>query len=372
MTNSELLLNYINYLQRSVLRNETIGRNIRFVSIFLESGYPVNRRGWQNYRKEVLVSKISTGNIYYETIEAMYDFMSFVEGKPKARAKKYKSLEKISKISELNQKLIADFQNFLIEKNNYSESTVRNYHISVRLFFEYCNDFTKENMRRFVATLEEKGQASQTIGNRIVALNKMAEYLKKPEMKLQVPSRNKRRLNLETVPSEKEYEQFLLFLKEKNLQEYYWVRVLASTGARINEFLQFTWEDIAAGVVELKGKGNKYRRFFFPKSLSKEIAEFAKIHNKSGAFVKNRMGSPMKDRGFAQQLKTRAAAAKLDTNKFYPHAFRHFFAKMYLRKSNDIVELADIMGHGNIETTRIYLQKSYNELHRDFNKNVTW
>jgi site-specific recombinase XerD len=56
----------------------------------------------------------------------------------------------------------------------------------------------------------------------------------------------------------------------------------------------------------------------------------------------------------------------------HAHAFRHFFAKMFLKKTKDIIQLADLLGHGSVDTTRIYLQKSYDEQQRDFNKNVTW
>lgn len=51
----------------------------------------------------------------------------------------------------------------------------------------------------------------------------------------------------------------------------------------------------------------------------------------------------------------------IDKSKMHPHAFRHFFAKMYLKKNKDVVQLAELLGHGSIDTTRIYLQKSYDE-----------
>jgi integrase len=57
---------------------------------------------------------------------------------------------------------------------------------------------------------------------------------------------------------------------------------------------------------------------------------------------------------------------------YNPHAFRHFFAKMYLKKTKDVIQLADILGHSSIDTTRIYLQKSYDEQRHDFNHNVNW
>ena len=62
----------------------------------------------------------------------------------------------------------------------------------------------------------------------------------------------------------------------------------------------------------------------------------------------------------------------IDSRKMHAHAFRHFFAKMFLKKNKDVIQLADLLGHGSVDTTRIYLQKSYDEQKRDFNRNVTW
>ena len=56
----------------------------------------------------------------------------------------------------------------------------------------------------------------------------------------------------------------------------------------------------------------------------------------------------------------------------YPHSFRHLFAKTFLNRFNDIALLADLMGHENIETTRIYLRKSSTEQRLIVNKVVDW
>lgn len=53
-------------------------------------------------------------------------------------------------------------------------------------------------------------------------------------------------------------------------------------GARLSEFQRFTWEDIISGEVTLKGKGNKYRRFFFQKQLQQEAKVYAKEYGKTG------------------------------------------------------------------------------------------
>ena len=121
----------------------------------------------------------------------------------------------------------------------------------------------------------------------------------------------------------------------------------------------------------MKGKGNKYRRFFFQKQLSKEIKEYALSHTKTGLFAIGRYG-PMTQRGLCQSMKNWGDHCGIDRKKMHPHAFRHFFAKMFLKKNKDVIQLADLLGHGSVDTTRIYLQKSYDEQKRDFNRNVTW
>lgn len=50
----------------------------------------------------------------------------------------------------------------------------------------------------------------------------------------------------------------------------------------------------------------------------------------------------------------------------------HIPNKFFLKKNKDVIQLADLLGHGSVDTTRIYLQKSYDEQKKDFNRNVTW
>ena len=48
------------------------------------------------------------------------------------------------------------------------------------------------------------------------------------------------------------------------------------------------------------------------------------------------------------------------------------YAKNFLEKCNDLAMLADLMGHENIETTKIYLRRTSNEQQSIVNKVVTW
>ena len=240
------------------------------------------------------------------------------------------------------------------------------------LYFEYSNEISKDNFRRFILTLEEKKLKPRTINMRIAAINKLAEILEKPELKLKRP-KVARTLELSNVPSENEYNTLLEYLKNKDkMKNYYQVKLIASTGARLSEFLQFEWEHIMQGHVDLKGKGNKIRRFFFQESLAKEMSDFARKNNLSGYIFVNRYGNRIADRTFLSLLQAWTEKCGLDKRKFHPHAFRHFFAKMYLKRNSDVVQLANLLGHDSVDTTRIYLTKTFEEQKKDYNKTVNW
>ena len=121
--------------------------------------------------------------------------------------------------------------------------------------------------------LEEGKYSPATISLRITAIERFSKWIKKP-IELKRP-KMKRKLDVSNVPTEDEYNRLLEYLETKSNKDYYFfIKVLGTTGARLSEFLQFTWEDIVAGEVTLRGKGNKYRRFFFQKQLQREVKTY--------------------------------------------------------------------------------------------------
>ncbi|EJX08561.1 site-specific recombinase, phage integrase family [gut metagenome] len=220
--------------------------------------------------------------------------------------------------------------------------------------------------------MEDLGNAPSTIRLKIVALRKLGEFLKIPIV-LKKP-KVQRTLHTENIPTEAEYYKLLEYLKSQNRLHYLYLKIIATTGARLSEFLRFKWGDILEGEVMLKGKGDKYRHFYFSPELQKEVKCYMKEQslNTDVLVFMNRFGQPMSTRGVPELMKRWGAKCGIDKSKMHPHALRHFFAKMYLKKTKDIVQLADFLGHANIDTTRIYLQKSHEEQKRNFNRNITW
>ena len=63
-------------------------------------------------------------------------------------------------------------------------------------------------------------------------------------------------------------------------------------------------------------------------------------------------------------MKKLCSAADVDRTKVFPHNLRHLFARTFYAKHRDIVKLADILGHSDVRTTRIYVIESGDEHRR--------
>ena len=366
----ELYTRYSEYLFSVDTPMASIGRELKNVSVFLNTDCEVSKQG---YREFLRSPEFAAMDKFDETKTDILKFLQFNRVGAKSKSKKeYKvtPLSKLADVSERNKEVIAGFANWLTESFDLSPHTVSNYVFTAKSFYSYATVFNQDNAKRYVAALEQEGKQPKTIRLRITALEKMSEYLRKP-IKLKKP-KVAVKMSTENIPTEREYNKMLDYLREHNYRYYLMLRVLATTGARISEFLQFTFESIAEGSVVLRGKGNKYRRFFFQKEVVREVSEYAAEHHLSGPFATNRSGGALSSRGFTEMLHTVADKVGVDRSKAHAHAFRHFFAKMYLKKNQNIVALAELMGHGSIETTRVYLQRSEAEQRRDFNRNVNW
>lgn len=127
------------------------------------------------------------------------------------------------------------------------------------------------------------------------------------------------------------------------------------------------------GYMDLYSKGGKMRRIYIPDILCQEAAAWCHRQGiQSGYLFVNRRGIPLTTRGIHSQLKHYAKMYKINPDTVYPHSFRHRFAINFLQKFNDIALLADLLGHDNVETTRIYLTRSTKEQQKMIDKMVTW
>ena len=162
--------------------------------------------------------------------------------------------------------------------------------------------------------------------------------------------------------SKAEYERLLAAAKNrKNKRLYYLMQTVASTGLRVSEIKYVTCEAVRQGQAVINCKG-KIRQIFLPKKLCKMLLSYIKERNiKSGSVFVTKTGKPLDRSHIWKMLKSLCEAAGVSRDKVFPHNFRHLFARTFYSLQKDIVRLADILGHSNIETTRIYTMESGTE-----------
>ena len=339
------------------------GRAITAVTYFLSKAPSISRRGYKEFCK--IEASYLVMNMWAKG--CICDFLNS-RGIGYSRKTKVEVQEEIDTNltkREIRQKETIDgYIYWLQEDHDYSPHTLRIYTESAKQYFSYFDEFTQDNCRQFIAMLEGKGFKPQTVRLRITALERLGVYLKKP-IKLKRP-KYKRTLNTENVPTEAEYQKLCAYLETENPRYYFLVKILGTTGCRVSELKQFTFEMIQEGTTTLKCKGSKYRQFFF----TKEMQQLAR--GRSGIIMLNKYDKPLSERGFSYQLKSYCEKCGINPAKGHAHAFRHFFAKMYLKKTKDVIQLAELLGHGSVDTTRIYLQKSFAEQKREVNRVVSW
>lgn len=138
MDKQQAFKSYIDYLYSPSTNKsyDYIGRYIKIVKRFLDSEYPVSMTGYKQYMRKNAILVIDDPL----TKEALCDFLWTI-GKNTSRKKRIetvKPLEKLSKISERNKKLINDFIYYLTQEEDYSSHTLDTYVFAVRKYFEYA------------------------------------------------------------------------------------------------------------------------------------------------------------------------------------------------------------------------------------------
>ena len=176
---------YITYLYGTGKSYSYIGIYIKVAKDFLDSDYPLSKTGYRHYVKDNAAT-LSAHRQYKEALLELLNVAGIGYNRKQKQQNEIKTLEKLSVVSEKNKKLINDFIYYLTQEEDYSPHTINLYLFSLKKYFEYANEVTADNYKRFIHTLETNNYAPATIRLRITALERLSEYIGKP-IKLKRP-----------------------------------------------------------------------------------------------------------------------------------------------------------------------------------------
>lgn len=133
------------------------------------------------------------------------------------------------------------------------------------------------------------------------------------------------------------------------------METICATGIRVSEVRYITLEALGVGRAEISLKG-KVRTILIPGKLCRKLERYARRQGiTTGEVFLTRRGKGLSRRQIWAEMKALCARAGVAESKVFPHNLRHLFARTFYRVSRDVAQLADVLGHSSMETTRIYL-----------------
>jgi site-specific recombinase XerD len=271
---------------------------------------------------------------------------------------------------KITKDLIENFRIFLLNEEK-ATSTVDKYVHDISVFSEWLkeNEFDKTVVLSYKQELILK-YAPSSVNAVISSLNSFFSYMEWHEIRIKALKVQRQMFSSKDKELTKaEYERLLNAAKsKKNERLYYLMQTICSTGIRVSEIKYVTVEAIKCGKASISCKG-KMRVVFLTKQLCELLKAYAKNNNiKSGSIFVTKNGKPLDRSNIWSEMKKLCESANVDKSKVFPHNFRHLFAITYYSLQKDIVRLADVLGHSNINTTRIYTIESGDTHRRQLQK----
>ena len=260
----------------------------------------------------------------------------------------------------LTDKLLKSFVGYLHDQEK-SSSTIKTYQRELFALQMYIDDnpLTKEKVLEYKSLLTKQYTPS-TCNVAIAAINSFLRFVGRQDLMVK-PLRVQKQIfeNKDRELTKKDYEKLISAAKiNGDERTALAIQTICATGIRVSELKYITTESLKNGQAHVYNKG-KNRVIFIPKSLIQMLKKYVINHNiASGPIFVTRNNKPLDRSNLWKSMKQLCSVAGVKPSKVYPHNLRHLFARTYHEQQKDIGRLADILGHSNINTTRIYTRES--------------
>lgn len=243
-----------------------------------------------------------------------------------------------------------------------STGTIQKYARDARAFALWLEGrtVTRELAADWKGHLLDMGYAPVTVNAMVSAINGLFRFLGWEDCRIKfLKIQRKLFRDAKRELSRSEYMRLLACAQERNQERLaLLMETICATGIRVSEVRYITVEAAQSGKAEVSLKG-KIRVIFLPAKLCKKLPKYAKKQKTaSGAIFRTKSGKEISRRQIWAELKGLCKYTGVAPSKVFPHNLRHLFATVFYKACKDIAQLADVLGHSSIETTRIYLVTS--------------
>lgn len=254
--------------------------------------------------------------------------------------KLYKYLNNLgfASMKEIDEEILSDF--LATETSGLSDASKKNHRIALMAFFGYIdkqNEDKDHNYYRFGIELKNWGGLSGKSGT------KLPSYLTKNEI-------DKFLEGIDSYDySDKVGDRNRLIIK-----------IILFTGIRISEALTLKEKDIHKEddvyIIQVRGKGNKPRTVMIKQNIiDSHLKNYNDIKNcNDGLLVSNQKGNVLTQAYISRQVEHILLSVGIRKDKNGRHMLRHSFATLLYQKHKDLILVQEVLGHSDINTSRIY------------------
>ena len=252
---------------------------------------------------------------------------------------------------------IMAFEKYL-KNDEKSENTVAKYLHDLYYFLNFTQGkaIDKSMMLDYKALLGEQ-YAPSSANSMIAAVNAFLRFMGWGDCCIkQFKVQKKAFCSEEKELTKAEYIRLVNTAKEKGNERLNLIlQTICGTGIRVSELQFITVEAVHKGEAIVSCK-NKTRTVFIVRELQKKLLNYIKTKGiAEGCIFITKSGKSMSRCNIWREMKALCEQAGVSPDKVFPHNLRHLFARTFYGIEKDIAKLADILGHSNINTTRIYI-----------------
>ena len=285
--------------------------------------------------------------------------------------------------SKIN-KSISSFSEYLLYQKGLSQNTVDSYKSDLTKLSNYLQnqDLSKTNIDNFFIDMSEFNYSTSTkkrmhssIKNFLKYINENEDYelIDISDIKLKSSKKLPEVLSIDDIENMINFYNHETYLDSRNRTV---IDVLYSTGCRVSELCDINISDIDLDekYLKLKGKGSKQRIVPIGSMLYKNLMQYLNVRE---TFLQNR-GEPLflsKSKNKLDRtavfriIKKTAKNISLQTD-VHPHTLRHSAATHMLEGGCDLRTVQEFLGHSSVSTTQIYtkvtkefLEEAFTESH---------
>ncbi|MCT4619869.1 MAG: tyrosine-type recombinase/integrase [Marinisporobacter sp.] len=286
-----------------------------------------------------------------------------------------------------------EFIDYLQSEKNASNSTLTSYKTDFKIFTTFLaiggieprlNTMTTATLRRYISYLKlHKNYKTNTIRRKIHSLSSFFKFLlemeyieKNPMLSIHAPQEEK---NIPIYIKEKELKMLInapekhARFEEHKLRDKVLLELLIFTGARRSEVLNMDWDDVDFGKKTIKirkTKNKKQRLVPLVEPLTSHLWNYlqTRMPLSNRAIIISDKGNRMSVSNMQTLFKRYLKKCGLDKKNYTIHKCRHSYASLLCQSGVDIVSIKELLGHEDLNSTKIYTHTNISHLRKQVEK----